>query len=80
MDNDRIKGKVNQVKGKFREEVSDVTGDTSGKMKGKFEQAGGKLQQGYGKAKDELRASQKKGEERRERQDIDIDSDVDSDL
>ena len=48
-----------------------IFNDEAGKMKGKAQQAAGKVQENYGKSKDELRAAQKKGEERREHNDRD---------
>jgi uncharacterized protein YjbJ (UPF0337 family) len=55
MDNDRIKGTAKQIKGSVKEIAGDVTGDTSLEIEGKIEKNIGKMQEGYGKAKDKLR-------------------------
>lgn len=44
-------GKLNQIKGKAREESGKVTGNKSEQIKGKAEQAAGKLREQFGKAK-----------------------------
>jgi uncharacterized protein YjbJ (UPF0337 family) len=45
------KGKLNQIKGKAREESGKVTGNKSEEIKGKAKNAAGKVQEQYGKAK-----------------------------
>ena len=44
-------GKLNQIKGKAREESGKVTGNKSEQIKGKAEQAAGKVQEQFGNAK-----------------------------
>jgi uncharacterized protein YjbJ (UPF0337 family) len=54
MNRDIAKGKVEQVKGKAREEVGKITGDKSEQVKGKVEQVGGKMQENLGKVKKDI--------------------------
>ena len=51
MANDTTEGKLNQIKGKAREESGKLTGNKSQEIRGKAEHAAGKLQEQYGKAK-----------------------------
>jgi uncharacterized protein YjbJ (UPF0337 family) len=55
MDSDRIEGGVKEGAGKVKEELGDVTDDTSTEMEGKREQVEGNVQQGWGEAKDKVR-------------------------
>ena len=59
MDTDRIKGKAQQFKGAAKEAAGTVTGNPSLKREGKIDKASGKIQEGFGKAKDDLRAHEK---------------------
>ena len=45
------KGKLNQIKGRAREESGKVTGNKSGQIRGKAEQAAGIVQEQFGKVK-----------------------------
>ncbi|MDZ4831443.1 MAG: CsbD family protein [Phycisphaerae bacterium] len=67
MDKNRIAGKAKQLKGTVKEVVGKVTGDRSTELKGKGEKIAGKVQEGYGKAKDELRASNEQARELKDR-------------
>jgi uncharacterized protein YjbJ (UPF0337 family) len=49
------KGKLNQIKGKDREESGKVTGNKSEQIKGKVGSSAGKLQEAYGKAKKNIK-------------------------
>lgn len=51
---DRDQGMVDQLKGKVKETVGDVTGDNSTKYGGKLDQAKGKAREGLADAKDRL--------------------------
>lgn len=55
MDNLRIKGKWNEVKGKLKQEYGDLTDEDLTYAEGKEEELLGRLQQKTGKSKDELR-------------------------
>ncbi len=55
MDKDRIEGAGHQVKGKVKETVGKVTGDTKTEGEGKAEKAAGKVQNTVGGLKDSLR-------------------------
>jgi uncharacterized protein YjbJ (UPF0337 family) len=55
MDKDRIEGNVKKATGSFKEAVGKATGDRETEAKGKLEKTAGKVQNTYGKAKDELR-------------------------
>ncbi len=53
MNEDRLKGKWNQLKGKVRERWGKLTDDDIDVVQGRTEQLSGKLQERYGIAKDE---------------------------
>ncbi len=64
MDKDRIKGKVEQARGKAQDIRGSVTGDVVDNIEGKARQVAGKVQEEYGKAKDTLRHEARKAEAR----------------
>ncbi len=55
MDKDRVEGAGHQVKGKVKETVGKVTGDTKLETEGKGEKVAGKVQNTIGGLKDSLR-------------------------
>jgi uncharacterized protein YjbJ (UPF0337 family) len=55
MDKNRIKGSVEQTKGKAKEIFGKVTGDTKTEAEGKTEKASGKVQNTVGGMKDKAR-------------------------
>lgn len=55
MDNDRIKGKWTEIKGRIREAYGDLTNDEIEEAKGDRDQLEGIMQQKLGKSKDEAR-------------------------
>lgn len=65
MDNDRIKGKMDEMAGKVKEKVGSATGDRSTQAEGMGQQIKGKVENAFGKLKDEGRAAT---EESREKQ------------
>lgn len=56
MDNDRIKGKVDEVAGKVKSKVGEMTGDRETQAEGIGQQIKGKVENAVGKVKDEGRA------------------------
>jgi uncharacterized protein YjbJ (UPF0337 family) len=52
MDEDRIKGTVNDLAGKAKDAVGGLTGDTRTQAEGKYDQAYGQTQRAFGQAKD----------------------------
>ncbi len=52
MDKDRIKGKMNDVKGRVERQVGEWTGDEDAQAKGAADQLKGKAQNAVGKLKD----------------------------
>lgn len=56
MDNLRIKGNWNEIKGKLKQEYADLTDDDLTYAEGKEDELLGRLQQKTGKSKDELRS------------------------
>lgn len=52
MDKDRIKGKVEDVKGRIKRQVGEWTGDEKTQAEGAAEQVKGKIQNAWGKVKD----------------------------
>ena len=57
MDQDRIKGSLDQAKGKIKEGVGKATGDSKLETEGKADQISGKLQNTIGGLKDKIRES-----------------------
>jgi uncharacterized protein YjbJ (UPF0337 family) len=55
MDKDRIEGAGKDLKGKIKEGVGKMTGDTKTEAEGKVDQAEGKTQNTFGKVKDKAR-------------------------
>jgi uncharacterized protein YjbJ (UPF0337 family) len=55
MDKDRIKGKIEQVKGEVKERIGGATKDRSTQAEGILEKKKGEIREGYGEAKDEIR-------------------------
>ncbi len=66
MDKDRIKGKVDEIKGDIKERIGGATKDRSTQGEGMLDQAKGKVQGGFGKLKDEGRAEREQERERKE--------------
>ncbi len=52
MDSDRIKGKMDDVKGRVKRQVGEWTGDENAQAEGAADQAKGKVQNAWGKIKD----------------------------
>jgi uncharacterized protein YjbJ (UPF0337 family) len=69
MDNDRIEGKVDDVKGRVKRQVGEWTGDENAQAEGTMDQAKGKVQNTWGKMKDAARETlddeNKQGDEHR---------------
>ena len=55
MDKDRIKGSAEQAKGKVKEVVGKVTGNSKTEAEGKADQVKGKIRNTVGGVKDSLR-------------------------
>jgi uncharacterized protein YjbJ (UPF0337 family) len=60
MDKDRIEGAGTQAKGKVKETVGKMTGDSKLEGEGKGEKAAGKVQNAVGGAKDAVRDTLRK--------------------
>jgi uncharacterized protein YjbJ (UPF0337 family) len=56
MDNDRIKGKMNDLAGKVKSKLGEMTGDRETQAEGIGQQIKGKVENAVGKVKDEARA------------------------
>jgi uncharacterized protein YjbJ (UPF0337 family) len=67
MDRNRIEGKMKQVKGAAKDALGGLTGNGRQQVSGKLDKAAGRVQETYGKVKDEVRASARKGEENSKR-------------
>ncbi|KAA2241209.1 CsbD family protein [Salinarimonas soli] len=57
MDNDRTEGSMKNLKGKIKEGVGNLTGDSKTKTEGQMDQAEGKIQNTIGGIKDTLRGN-----------------------
>lgn len=55
MDKDRVKGAARNVVGKIKEAFGKATGDKSMRAEGDKDQAAGKVQKTYGRAKDTVK-------------------------
>ncbi len=55
MNKDQVKGDVKEVKGKAKETAGKVFGDKTMENKGTLQNAAGKIQKGYGDAKEEIK-------------------------
>lgn len=55
MDKDRVEGAAKNIKGKIKEGVGKVTGDSKTEAEGKADQVEGKVQNTVGGAKDKAR-------------------------
>jgi uncharacterized protein YjbJ (UPF0337 family) len=52
MNNQHVKGGINQVKGRVKEEIGNLTGNNKLEGEGILDQVKGKVQQGWGNLKD----------------------------
>ncbi|HWR17926.1 MAG TPA: CsbD family protein [Terriglobales bacterium] len=52
MDSDRIKGKIDDIKGRVKRQAGEWTGDEQAQSEGMMDQAKGKVQNAFGKMKD----------------------------
>jgi uncharacterized protein YjbJ (UPF0337 family) len=55
MNNDQVKGRVDQAKGNVKETAGKVVGNERLQAEGKVDQAKGKVQAGYGDAKEKVK-------------------------
>ena len=55
MDENRIKGKFDDVKGRVKRQVGEWTGDENAQAEGTLDQAKGKVENAFGKVKDKAR-------------------------
>ena len=66
MDNDRIKGKLDDIKGDIKSKIGEATGDRELQGEGIVDKAKGKVQNAFGKLKDEGRAERDRVEHKDE--------------
>ena len=55
MDKDRVKGKIDDIKGRIKRQAGEWTGDQQLQDEGTLDQAKGKVQNAWGKVKDAAR-------------------------
>lgn len=55
MNRDQVKGRVKEVEGKVKEVAGKIVGNKTLEEKGKAQNAGGKVQAGYGDLKNDLK-------------------------
>ena len=55
MNNAQVKGDIKQVKGQIKETTGKLLGDKTLENKGTLQNAAGKIQKGYGNAKEEIK-------------------------
>lgn len=54
MNRDQLKGKLDELKGKVKKDVSETFGDHSGKAKGAIQEKGGKARKAMGDVEEEI--------------------------
>lgn len=59
MDQDRVKGAINDAAGRAKRQVGEWTGDTDAQVEGSAQQIKGKAQKAWGAVKDAARDAQK---------------------
>lgn len=64
MNEDQVKGRLEQAKGHIKEAVGKVTGNESLKQEGRVDQAAGKVQSNYGDLKEDAKDAVKKTTDR----------------
>ncbi len=62
MNKDRIKGKLEEIKGDLKQRISGARKDRSGQVEGWAEEKKGQLRQGVGEVKEEMDRSRKRDE------------------
>ena len=70
MDKDRIKGKLEEIKGDVKQRIGGATKDRSTQAEGFIEEKKGQLRGGFGKAKDEVRSESERQGERNDPDDV----------
>jgi uncharacterized protein YjbJ (UPF0337 family) len=70
MDKDRIKGKIEEIKGDVKQRIGGASKDRSTQAEGFVEEKKGQLRGGVGKAKDEVRSETERQRERRDPDDM----------
>ena len=63
MDSDRIKGKARKVEGVAKQTLGSVTDDHSKRAEGVVDEAAGRVQDAWGRMKDEVRAEERRRQE-----------------
>jgi uncharacterized protein YjbJ (UPF0337 family) len=66
MDNDRISGKLDDLKGNIKRKIGEGTDDKKMEGEGLMDQAKGKIQNAVGKVKDEARAERDRIEHKKD--------------
>ena len=59
MNNDQVKGVAKRISGTTKDVAGAATGNTSTQAEGKVEKVAGKIQQGFGNAKEKLKGQLK---------------------
>jgi uncharacterized protein YjbJ (UPF0337 family) len=59
MNEDQLKGKKKQVEGTVKDRAGGALGDSGTQAEGKIENAGGKIQEGYGNLKEKISGDDK---------------------
>jgi uncharacterized protein YjbJ (UPF0337 family) len=73
MNDDKIKGKIEDVKGRVKRQVGEWTGDENAQAEGAMDQAKGKVQNAWGNVKDDVKdAFEKDRDENVDRKDRDV--------
>jgi len=66
MNDDKIKGKIDDVKGRVKRQVGEWTGDENAQAEGTMDQAKGKVQNAWGNVKDGVKDAFDKDRDRDE--------------
>lgn len=74
MDNDRVKGKVDDVAGRIKRQVGEWTGDSEAQTEGAAQQVKGKVQNAWGNVKDAVRDTANKADDKS--RDVETDKEI----
>lgn len=80
MDKDRVKGKMDEVAGRAKRQVGEWTGDTQSQGEGALKEIKGKVQNAWGKMKEDARDSKRDIERDMDHQDRDVETDHKRDI
>jgi uncharacterized protein YjbJ (UPF0337 family) len=76
MDENRVKGKIDEVAGRVKKQTGEWTGDTEAQGEGAFEEIKGRAENAWGKVKDTARKAKRDMDRKDRDKDIDRESEA----